>query len=157
MTSFFVLKCVVEPAASYILSSLITDLKDCFLFRPRLPQKLRTGKQWNQDGGSPGSPARVSVASSVSATSLNYINESDELTCASEEVVVPTLTIDRRAPARSPSPKPKVMNPKSFNSFHTVNINKNFESPTYNQFVSNLANHVALFCPHDDILVPGEV
>jgi hypothetical protein len=83
-----------------------------------LPQKLRTGKQWNEDNGCPASPARVSIGSSVSATSLNEIDELDELTRTLEDldVVAPTLKIDRPALARTPSPEAKVMNQRASDS-----------------------------------------
>ena len=82
---------------------------DCYLFRPKLPQKLRTGKQWNDDSGCPASPARsrVSAGSSISATSLNEIDELDE---SLEDVSSQTLKIDQSRSARTPSPEVKVIN-----------------------------------------------
>lgn len=49
------------------------------LNRPKLPQKLRVGKQLNDGNSSPSFYAsRVSVGSSVSETSLNEIDEKEE-------------------------------------------------------------------------------
>ena len=70
--------------------------------RPKLPQKLRTGKQWNEETGS-----QISVGSSLSATSLNEIDELDESDDASRPT---TLRIDSPVHSRTPSPEAKVMN-----------------------------------------------
>jgi hypothetical protein len=98
-----------QPLNAYNMQWHTAELKVCSFSRPKLPQKLRTGKQWNED--SPASPAPTSVVSSTSANSLNDINELEELT--SEDVNAPTLKIDRRSPARTPSPQPKVMNTRT--------------------------------------------
>lgn len=91
-----------------------------FLFRPKLPQKLRTGKQWNEDNGSP-AKNRVSASSSLSATSLNEIDELEEAEFALDDAAVPSLKIDRPALSRTPSPEIKVYQSK--NSFHNVKAN----------------------------------
>ncbi|XP_028418847.1 dedicator of cytokinesis protein 3-like [Dendronephthya gigantea] len=87
-------------------SASVPDLRSMDETRPKLPQKLRTGKQWNEDSGSP-AKNRVSASSSLSATSLNEINELDESELALNDAAAPSLKIDRRELSRTPSPEIK--------------------------------------------------